>query len=151
MFLLWLNSCPDVEMGLLFQFPHPPRAGPVLLILLFSPPSSFVLPSFAWFYIFFSIGQVLLSIFSWYCAWLLCLKVYLWCTHGGRCIPHLLSPPPFCSLPAWRIFSCGMQALSCGQWELVSRPEISAFLSALGTWSLGHWTTRDVPRNQKFF
>ena len=29
-------------------------AGPVLLTLLFPPPSSFVLPSFAWFYIFFS-------------------------------------------------------------------------------------------------
>ena len=29
------------------------------------PPSSLVLPSFAWFYIFFSTGQVLLSILSW--------------------------------------------------------------------------------------
>ena len=29
------------------------------------PPSSFVLLSFAWFYIFFSIGQVLLSTLSW--------------------------------------------------------------------------------------
>ena len=29
------------------------------------PPSSFVLPSFAWVYIFFSIGQVLLSALSW--------------------------------------------------------------------------------------
>ena len=29
------------------------------------PPSSFVLPSFVWFYIFFSTGQVLLSTRSW--------------------------------------------------------------------------------------
>ena len=29
------------------------------------PPSSFILPSFVWFYIFFSTGQVLLSVLSW--------------------------------------------------------------------------------------
>ena len=29
------------------------------------PPSSFVLPSFAWFYVFFSTGQVLLSALGW--------------------------------------------------------------------------------------
>ena len=36
------DNCPAVGMGLLFQFPHPPRAGPVLLTLLFLPlvPSS---------------------------------------------------------------------------------------------------------------
>ena len=50
--------------GPLLQFPHPPRAGPVLLTLL-SPPSSFILPSFAWFHIFFSSGQALLSALSW--------------------------------------------------------------------------------------
>ena len=32
------------------------------------PPGSFVLPSFVWFYIFFSIGQVLLFALSWCCA-----------------------------------------------------------------------------------
>ena len=31
------DSCPDVGMGPLLQFPHPPRAGPVLLTLLFFP------------------------------------------------------------------------------------------------------------------
>ena len=30
------DSCPDVEIVPLLQFPHPPRASPVLLILLFS-------------------------------------------------------------------------------------------------------------------
>ena len=30
MFLLW-DNCPDVEIGPLLQFPHLPRAGPVLL------------------------------------------------------------------------------------------------------------------------
>ena len=43
--------------------PHPPRAGPVLLTLLF-PPTSFTLPSFVWFYIVFSSGQVLLPALS---------------------------------------------------------------------------------------
>ena len=31
------DSCPAVGIGPLLQFPHPPRAGPVLLILLFPP------------------------------------------------------------------------------------------------------------------
>ena len=37
------DNCPDVGMGPLLQFPHPPRAGPVLLTLLFFPlvPSSY--------------------------------------------------------------------------------------------------------------
>ena len=30
------DNCPDVGIGLLLQFPHPLRAGPVLLTLLFS-------------------------------------------------------------------------------------------------------------------
>ena len=60
------DSCPDVGIGPLLQFPHPPRAGPVLVPLLFLP--HFALPSFAWFYIFFSTGLVLLSTVSWWCA-----------------------------------------------------------------------------------
>ena len=49
------DNCPAVGIRPLLQFPYLPRAGPVLLTLLFSPPGSFVLPSFAWFYIFFSL------------------------------------------------------------------------------------------------
>ena len=58
------DSCPDVGIGPLPQFPHPPRAGPGLLTLLFSP-SSFILLSFVWFHVFFSAGWVLLSALSW--------------------------------------------------------------------------------------
>ena len=65
------DNCPDVGIGPLLQFPHPPRAGPVLLTLVF-PPSSFLLPSFAWIYIFFSTGQVLLSAPRWCSA---CISV----------------------------------------------------------------------------
>ena len=37
------DSCPDMGIRSLLQFPHPPRAGPVLLTLLFLPlvPSSY--------------------------------------------------------------------------------------------------------------
>ena len=58
------DSCSNVGIRPLLQFSHLLRASPVLLTLLF-PPSSFLLPSFAWFYIFFSTGQVLLSTLSW--------------------------------------------------------------------------------------
>jgi len=59
------DSCPNVGLRPLLQFPHLLRAGPVLLTLLFFSPSSFILPSFAWWCILFSIGQVLLSSLSW--------------------------------------------------------------------------------------
>ena len=59
------DNCPTVGIGPLLQFPYPRRVGPVLLTLLFFPPSFFVLLSFVWFYVFFSTGQVLLSALSW--------------------------------------------------------------------------------------
>ena len=60
------DNCPDVGIGPLLEFPHPPRAGPVLIPLLFFPlVPLFCLRSFAWFYIFFSTGQVLLSALRW--------------------------------------------------------------------------------------
>ena len=53
----------DVGSGPLLQFPHLPRAGPVLLTLLFSPlvpcPTEFCAV------LFFSAGLVLLSVLSW--------------------------------------------------------------------------------------
>ena len=65
------DNCLDVGIKPLLLFSHPLRASPVLRTLLFFP-SSFVLPSFAWFYIFFSSGQVLLSSLSWCSA---CISV----------------------------------------------------------------------------
>ena len=132
------DSCPDVGIGPLLQFPHPLRAGPILLTLLFprlvrsqkrlndftstfhlhalekematyssvlawripvvgepgeltsmglhrvrhdwsdlaAAAAASVLPSFAWVYMFFSAGQVLLSISAGVLRALLCLKVY---------------------------------------------------------------------------
>ena len=88
------DNSPNVVIGPLLQFPHRPRADPVLLTLLFFPPSFFGLLSFVWFYIFF-----------WYTCLLsagvlqalLCLKVYSWCIHGEICIPC----PPI-PLPSWK-------------------------------------------------
>ena len=56
------DNCPNVGIRPLLQFPHLPRAGPILLTLLFFP--YFILLSFAWFYVLFSTGQVLLSALS---------------------------------------------------------------------------------------
>ena len=43
------------------------------------------------------------------------------------------------------IFSCSMQALSGGMWDLVPLPGIKPEPPALGARSLSHWTTREVP------
>ena len=42
------------------------------------------------------------------------------------------------------IFSCGMRTLTCSMWDLVPWPGIEPGPSALGAWSLSHWTTREV-------
>ena len=48
---------------------------------------------------------------------------------------------------AWGIFSCGIQTLSCGMWDLVPRPRIEPGPPALGVQSLNHWATREVHRS----
>ena len=48
-------------------------------------------------------------------------------------------------IAACRIFSCSMQTLSCGMWDLVPQPVIKLSSPALGVWNLSHWTTREVP------
>ena len=82
MFLLWLRQLPWCGDSNPASVPPPaegrssPTNTPVFL------PSSFVLPSFMWFCVFFSTGQVLLSTLSWCSA---CTSVsegvflmYLW-------------------------------------------------------------------------
>ena len=59
------NNCPDVGIGPLLVSPPTEGRSSATNTPVF-PPSSFVLLSFAWFYIFFSAGQVLLSILSWF-------------------------------------------------------------------------------------
>ena len=58
------DNCPNVGIESLPQFPYlTSRSSPTKTPAF--PPSSFLLPSFVWFYIFFSAGQVLLSALSW--------------------------------------------------------------------------------------
>ena len=52
----------------------------------------------------------------------------------------------FFFLAATRL-SCGLQTLSCNMWDLVPGPETEPRPSALGGWSLNHWTTREVPNS----
>ena len=60
------------------------------------PPLSLTLLSFAWFYIFFSTGQVLLSTLSWCSA---CISEGVFLKYPWRETPRPPTPPPFRSLP----------------------------------------------------
>ena len=59
------DNCPDVGDRTPASVPSPAkgRSNPTNTPIF--PPSSFILPSFVWFYIFFSASQVLLSTLSW--------------------------------------------------------------------------------------
>ena len=82
MFLLWLRQlsrCGDQTPA---SVPPTTEGKSIPTNTPAFPPSSFILPSFAWFYIFFSTSQVLLCTLSWYYA---CTSVsegvflmYLW-------------------------------------------------------------------------
>ena len=61
------------------------------------PPSSFILPSFAWFYIFFSTGWVLLSALSWCSACTSVSEGVFLMYHGEKGTPRLPTPRPSCS------------------------------------------------------
>ena len=50
-----------------------------------------------------------------------------------------------------RIYSCSVQILSCGMWDLVSWLGIEPQPPALGAWNLCHWTTREVPQGRCSF
>ena len=47
--------------------------------------------------------------------------------------------------PRFLFFFFFLLAASCGMWDLVPRPGIELMSSAVETWSLNHWTTREVP------
>ena len=99
MFLLWLRRLPQCGDWVTPASVPPPSEGrsrPINTPV--SPPSSFILLSFAWFYVFFSAGQVFLSALAHVLHALLCLKVYSWCICGEKCTPHPPTPLPSCSL-----------------------------------------------------
>ena len=69
------DSCPDVGIRPLLQFPHPPRAGPVL-VTLFSSLVPLAYRDFACFYIFFLLIKYSCLLPTGVLHALLCLKVY---------------------------------------------------------------------------
>ena len=100
------DNCPVVGIRCQLQFPHPPRAGPVLLTVLVFP---LVLSSY-----WVLCGSVCsFPLFMYSCLLsddvlhaLLYLKLYSWCVHGERCIPYPPTPPPSCS-PVYKWFLIG--------------------------------------------
>ena len=125
MFLLWLDSFPNVVIGLLLQFPHPPRAGPVLLTLLFFP-----LVASSYWVLCGSIYSFPLVRFSWLLSAgvlhaLLCLKMYSWCIHGERGTPCPPTASPSCSCLDWGF-----------DFKIISQPWVlcSAFSKAHKLW-----------------
>ena len=91
------DSCPNVGIGPLLQFPHLLRAGPVLLTLLFFP----LVPLSYWvlhgFIYFFPLIKYSCLLSAGVLHALLCLKVYSWCIRGARCTPLPPMPLPSCS------------------------------------------------------
>ena len=66
MFLLWLRQLPRCGDWTPASVPPPAEGRSSPTNTPGFPPSSFILPSFAWVYILFSSGQELLSALSWY-------------------------------------------------------------------------------------
>ena len=98
------DNCPDVGIGPLPQFPHPPRAGPVLLTLLIFPPSSLSYQVLHGSIYTFPLVRYTCPLSAGVLDALLCLKVYSWCIHGERCTPRPPTPQPSCSLD-WNYFA----------------------------------------------
>ena len=98
------DNCPDVGIGPLPQFPHPPRAGPVLLTLLFFPPSSLSYQVLRGSIYTFPLVRYTCPLSAGVLDALLCLKVYSWCIHGERCTPRPPTPQPSRSLD-WNYFA----------------------------------------------
>ena len=109
------DNCPDVGIRPLLQFPHPPRAGPVLLTLLFFPlvPSSYRVLCGS-IYSFLLVRDSCLFSAGVRHA-LLCLKVCSWYTCGEKCTPRPPTPLPSSSSPFtsyWLYFLLFLQKAS---------------------------------------
>ena len=110
------DNCPDVGIGPLLLFLHLPRAGPVLLTLLFFPlvPSSYRVlhgPIYS-----FPPVRSSCPLSAGVLHVLLCLKVYFWCIHGETCTPH--PPTPLSSYSPKLIFK-NCISVSVHWWKLL--------------------------------
>ena len=113
MFLLRLRKLPRCGDQTAASVPPPieGRSSPSNTTVF--PPTSFLLPSFVWFYIFFSTGQVLLSPLSWCSA---CTSVFegVFLMYPRReMYSRSTYPLPSCSPPILNIkyFDC---VINCG-------------------------------------
>ena len=93
------DNCPDMGIGTLLQFPHPQRAGPVLLTFLFPTPSSSSYRVLHGSIYSFPLVRYSCPLSAGVLHAFLCLKVYSGCIHGERSSPYLSTPLPSCSLP----------------------------------------------------
>ena len=110
MFLLWLRQLPWCGDWTPASVPPPAegRSSPINNPAF--PPSSFILLSFAGFYILFSMVRSSYPLSAGVLHALLCLKVCSWCIYGEKCTPRPPTSPPSCSLLGLDIlmltFSC---------------------------------------------
>ena len=135
MFLLWLRQLPwcGDQSPPSVPLPAKGRSSPINTPVF--PPSSFVLWSFAWCYIFFSTDQVLLSSLR----ALLCLKVYYWCIREERCTPHLSALSPSLLFESWD-FNLGhwMSGAALGLTDkMEARPQPPVLIPQARTWDEG--------------
>ena len=115
MFLLWLRQLPSsgARTPALVSSPTKGRSSPTNTLVF--PPSSFILPSFVWVYIFFSAGQALLSTLSWCSA---CtslsegvLLMYLW--REMYSMPTYSSTIFFSPSSFFLLFLCDLSSFIC--------------------------------------
>ena len=66
--------------------------------------------------------------------------IYLFWLHQVLVVAHGI----FVAACRLLVVACELLVAAC-MWDLVPRPGIEPRPSALGTWSLTHWTTREVP------
>ena len=88
------DSCPDVGMEHLLQYPHLLRAGPVLLLLLFLPQVHLSYWGLHGPIYSFSLVRYSCLLSADVLNALLCLKAYPWCIHEDRCTPYTLNLLP---------------------------------------------------------
>ena len=121
------DNSPDVGIRPLLQFPHPPRAGPGLLTLLFFPlvPSSYRVLHGSMYSFPLVRYSCLLSAGVLHA--LLCLKEYSCCIRRERRTPRPPTPLPSCS-PWYNFNLCVWDMLTCLQsFYLVSSILILSF------------------------
>jgi len=131
-FFLFDYNCPTMlyEFLLCSILDQPSNISPTSFFFSTDLEADFIIDSFVKFTrSFFWVFHLLPLIYSYIYAILFLIYLFIWLC--------------WVSVAASGIFSCGL-------WDLVPWPGIKFRLLALGSWSLSHWTTREVPGNSKY-